>query len=305
MVVKIKFKSAKIVLQEKGATDLIFDQVKDFRDRTHLNKPTDSKFVDHPFEMEQVSNLLHVLFGQRPVPTHQSTIRKRLPIIDEIAKTAWFRIENLYYYGKKDKPTYITSFHQGKKIKKNSNRQEGLTTTSGNGTVYKGSIITWAMLYQKYFLNNQKKYNNIMEKFKELYGSKNFSRDYALIDLIRYLVDEKECGEELIKFFNDNELGPLKAIAEGKIECKGFNDVSRTYHYNLDLSYRVLNVHQLDKMSLNGSIIVAIPDKFIPNLFGGNRFATFLEGGMAELADAMWGSVESIGISEGYRPLCV
>lgn len=304
MVVKIKFKSAKIILQEKGVTDLIFDQIKDFRDRTHFNKPTDSKFVGHPFEMEQVSNLLHVLFGQRPVPTHQSTIRKRLPVIDEIAKTAWFRIENLYYYNKKGKPTYITSFHQGKKIRQNSNRKD-LTTIGGDNTIYKGSIITWSMLYQKYFLNNRKKYNDIMEKFKELYGSKNFSRDYALVDLIRYLVDEKGYGKELIKFFDDNKLGPLKTIAEGKIECNSFNEVSHDYHSNLDLSYRVLNIHQLEKMSLNGSIIVEVPDKFMSILFGGNRFATFLEGGMAELADAMWGSVESIGISEGYRPLCV
>lgn len=310
MVVKIDFNSAKVIPSASKPKDCLCDWEAVrmgvlFRDRDDFVDIRDSKYADKPFGFEQVSNLLHVLFGQRPVPSKQSSLRKRDERIDEIAKKAWFRIENTYYTvnDKNDKVSYITGFNRGRKLKQNSNRKD-LSTLGGDGFVYNGSLITWSTLSQRYYYNDREKYDRIMNKFRTLYGSSSFSRDYALVDLIRYLVDVKGCYKELFDFFTLEEIKPLINVMDKDKNCEGFNKASERNN-NWDLAKRTNNVQPLLKINLDGSLLVDIPDGWVGYLLGETRFATFLESGMAKINSPLYGSLETLGDEGGYKPLCV
>lgn len=313
MVVKITFRSAKVIMVKKVPNktghDVLFDMkslcsgaVLRNRDGDDYRALTDSdKVIEHPFGVEQVSNLLHVLLGQRPVPSIQGSVRKRLSFIDEIAATAKYQIDNVYHYASKktDKKKMVFGFSKGRKVMQNSNRK-GMKTVDGEGNVYSNIVVNWNMLRWKLCFNKPEVYEQVMSKFEELYGSKDFEK-YPLVDLIRHLADEKGKSQELREFFTKVGLTSLAHVVNKSKDCVGFNQCSPYNGYERGLAQRVTNSSLLFKVSLDGSIWVDVPDQYLGLLFSGKRVATFLDGGYAQVDRVCLNSLELL--NEAVTPI--
>ena len=220
--ITVNFKDAALFLN-KGKK--ISDYVNDFssskkwlkRNEHELAKETIKYFTVQDKEVflkdlirfEQVSNMLHVLCGYRPVPTYRKTFldRKRIKEIDDIAKNGIYKLSNICYYHANDdnKILPICETILGKKWILNANIQNGLNTLTKDYKSFSGDI-TWHTLYQRYYFSNNLLYNNIIDKFQQWYGNKHFKDDMSLIDLILFLAEEKKLKDEMISFFTENKI---------------------------------------------------------------------------------------------------
>ena len=82
--IKINFQSAKLIIDDSNY---------------NLNV-TDKNFVDmnHLIKLEPLSNMLHVLLGERPVPTNKITFNKRINSIDDVVKNGYVKIDSALTY---------------------------------------------------------------------------------------------------------------------------------------------------------------------------------------------------------------
>lgn len=294
--IRISFNSAKLFIESatKGS-DFISDISTQFnsknekkykgRDKTNTilvlgsqNEQNLHDFAEKPFNFEQVSNMLHVLLGARPVPSIRETIRKRVLIIDEIAKNTWVKINNKYFFHDKfGNLKLISEFIQGKKVTKDSNVKNACVFTSDGIRI--NGCITWSKLKQAYYYNNNQKYHTILNLFEKLYGNKNFKDDFSLVDFIIFLSKDSKKKEKLCDFFEKNGLQPLSHLANGDYDkCGSFNNGSVNQN-NFNLS-KLQNNHAVKQaVEFYGEFIVPIDNKLAMEIMNGTKCATFLDGG--------------------------
>lgn len=294
---KVNFSNAAIVF-EKGnkSTDYVFDCIVAENEKNNKwMKRTDHMYakktifnmfdescLDNIIGFEQVSNMIHVLAGERPVPTYQFTTRERLKEIDDVARNVYCKIDNLYYTtDKKGKKRPITELTQGKKWVLNANRKD-LTTISSNGDVYGGDI-KWSTLKQKYYYDNNELYVEVINKFKEWYDKESLE-DKSLIDMILYLANERGLKDEMITFFKSKRMTPFVHIINGNRKASDAFNKASTSPITYNLAERVINTTPVYKLYLNGSFIIPIGDEKIYNaIMRGNLCCTFLEGGYVDV----------------------
>lgn len=266
----------------------------------------DDDICDKLFKIEPISNMLHVLCGERPVPTFKNTLRKRHNILDEIAKNCFCKIDNLYYtLDKNNVKKPITEFTQGKKWVGNANVQNGLKTIASNGLVYQGEI-TWATLKQRYFYCDNEKYINIINKLHEWLGNNNINifEQFSLVDLLLYLADKKNKKDEMTLFFQEQKITNfIHLINKNLSATNSFNSASEKMK-NLNLARRVVNTAPAYKLYLSGSFIFPIDDdNIIKAITNGNRHATFLENGFAKIISINDSIDEDFLEMDGYKKI--
>lgn len=306
--IKLSFKDAAVCLSKPtgkngvDCKDFVSDaftyrevKIKRMKRKDHpLAKDTvlnmaDRKLFDKPLiGFEQVSNMLHVLCGCRPVPTYKETWkqRKRLSIIDDITKNVWCKINNVLFYETIDNKTKevikkpIYDFIQGKKFVPNANRAD-MSTVSSSGKVYNGVMFTWDKLKKYMYYEANEKYNLLLDQFAKWYGKNSFKEDYSLVDLLLHLSEDKTLKEEMIDFFNKNNFIKIfNQIINDSYEKSGFNAVNENGSNNYILNKLIINVAPIYKLYINGEFIVPIENETVFNaIINGVRTCTFLEGG--------------------------
>lgn len=290
VIITIRFDSAKLCFGEK---DYVFDikhpkyinrKEHDLAKNTILPFPNkDIEAYEHLIRMEQVSNMLHVLSGCRPVPTYRYTLRKRIKEIDELAINSWYKLDCQPFYETKNGKYLFLEFTQGKKWIKNANRPD-LRTVSSNGIVFE-AYVTWGELYRKYYFSDNEKYNLILSKFKEWYGKDSFKVDYSLVDFILKLSEDPKIKSEIIEFSKQIQCNDLALVAQKITKGLSFNHISGDDSTNFNLARKSINVNVVKKITLNGYIKVPIDNN--TNLFkeivNGVRCANFLDGGIASI----------------------
>lgn len=292
----IKFEDACLcITKSKKITDYVNDSfsIEKWINRQEHNLSKDSilsvfddNICDKLFKIEPISNMLHVLCGERPVPSFKNTLRKRYIILDEIAKNCFYKIDNVYLVTDKNnvkKP--ITDFTQGKKWVGNANVKNGLKTLTKDGLVFQGDI-TWATLKQRYYYCNKEKYDNIISHFKEWFGCDdiNFFKEYTLIDFLLFLSEEKNKKNEMITFFQNEKMTTFIHVINRNLKATNSFNMATENMNNLNLARRVVNYSPVFKLYLNGCFIFQIEDEDIVRaILNGNRHATYLENGYAKL----------------------
>lgn len=236
------------------------------------------------FILEPISNMLHVLCDERPVPTFKDTLRHRNPIIDSIVKNGFIKIDNVYSLTDESKQI-ITEMSKSKKWIPNANINEGLSTVTSNGIVYKGDI-SWTTLRQRYYYFDNNKYNRIIDKFIE-WGRMEYSdicAKYTLVDYLLYLYNELGLKTEMVEFFKMEQMMPFIHILNQNVKgTNAFNNASDD-NKNFNLARRVVNSSPSRKICLNGSFIFPIEDSNIADaIINGGRYATYLDGGLAKV----------------------
>lgn len=293
MYVVVSFKNAKLCINKsKAVKDYVFDsfQAEKWMKRSEhdLAKETilysfDENLHNKLIRFEPISNMLHVLCGERPVPTFRHTFRKRIKELDEIALNCYYKIDNLFCYGDKNK--VITEITQGKKFVPNANASNALETVTDSGLVFCGEI-TWSTFRQKYYYYDNEKYKSIISKLEEWTNDTfdSLYKKYTLIDLLLYLAYDMNLKDEMIEFFQENKIMPFVHIVNKNLtDAASFTNAAKSVN-NFNLARRVVNSAPLYKVNLNGTFIFEINDeRIVKAIECGNRFATYLDGGLARV----------------------
>lgn len=261
----LKFEGAKLFRTDGGTKDLIIDYSIDrLKSGSLRNCKTREPESDSNFEEAitplQLSNVLHVLFGERPSPSKRKT---SIPVIREyydMAERSYIKIGTPKRHNKKlDRDDFLTEFVQTNKI-------PGLTSDSWR----KDSLPTWDILKKICDHRGPEEFDWIVRRLSEVLGT-DVSRITYLIDVI------KLCSESSNEFFSKN--GELhKRNAPVYYACTG-SIAELTKIKNLTA---LTNVRGIDAIPvLRGDIVVPIENHQVDRMQkNGKGSATILDGGL-------------------------
>lgn len=271
MYIKVKFESAKLPI---GRSDYVIELHPDGKD-IFFDVKKREKFVDieNIIEFSQVSNLLHVLLGARPVPSKRKAFYKRNEKIDEIVNECLVKIDTpvLYKNIKNGKEFPVVEFTQGKKSHYRSNAGNMYYSISDSNKWIEG-FITWSYLYKKYYFNNKEKYNDIIKSFEEISGLtfQELKEKYTLSDFILEMHKNKKSEfEKIIKKYKLNSF-----ISNSS----SFNDANLPGMAGL-----TINTNPNEKIRIDGEILYKITEDMYDVIMSGNKMATFMDSGMAKV----------------------
>lgn len=281
MLVKIKFESSKLFVNYSvGKGIRVKDNVivnngklfRTYRDRKENDIiPVKNGVIGadnfNLIDINQVSNMLHVLFGCRPVSTYHNIyiegvdgvrrpLHERLKEIDEIAKNGYYKIVNTPY----------VEFSRGEK----NNLADSSNSTHITFKKLKTHMLEYYGTTDMYY-----KFLQILSE----YTSKNVCKEnYSSVDnAILELSEDKKT--EFKKNLKQNGF---------RTESVYVNETFSRLHFykgvaTNSLSSYCTNSTICKSVELYGSFIFEVDNNMYNILVNGKKFATFLDGGVAKL----------------------
>lgn len=241
--------------------------------------------VFNPIHMEQVSNMLHVLMGERPVSTFHTPVingkplRKRDEFIDNIVKNGYYRIDNNYTYEYNDEKRAYLEFKQGKKISPSNP---------------KGSLGISFNALKNHFIVNQTKerYDQFIKILSKYTGKPVNEKNYAFVSDAYYDLFEKE-GDKNIDYAKAFERDKNKEgtkinmfvndLKTNKFDLKYINGTFRNPSPNNVMSMKSTNTHMMGIVSLDGSFVFEVDENTAERILKGKRVASFLDNGIVTI----------------------
>ena len=252
----IKFRNAKL-FRNKKTKDKVFDDHERQRDRK------DIPWFKEPITVHQVSNMLHVLFGERPIPTVRDVVLHygRNENIFNLAQDSLLRIDSLQVKNAKGEPELIQETTR-------------LSKAVGNSWNPQSYPLHWERV-RKYM---GAQFDEFVQHIEALLGPNQSKRPFK--EVLDELHERKnESGvKQLIQYLKDSKRMPMVQSIETSIPSPEFNKVvGRT---------AVTVTSGVDKVSfLSGEILVPTNDEWLDRIrkYGGNP--TILDGGMVWIHD--------------------
>lgn len=223
------------------------------------------KVPEGTLDIRHVNNLLHVLAGERPVPSLRQSFQKHIPEITAIAETAMVKV--------------IKIAEESKTLRKSIKDSYQTATLSyflnGKWVQVKGGHIYYSRL--KNFLGDDL-FENFMAVLKQV--SQNSKKEYT--------------AKEAIELLNANNDNPI--VNDFAVKCK---ESGKTSLYNLiakNGNVASISIHSSPSCPLNlltvnsdvttvrkysGTIYAKVDEKQLNIFQKGTGVATFLEGGYA------------------------
>jgi hypothetical protein len=271
-----------------------------------------------------ISNLLHVLMGQRPVPSLRKTNMKHVAEIKALADVARVKITSFQYDDSKGNPRYQSEIKSVRKVRSDCNYStQHKITLDGIETSIGGGIFTWEKL--KYYLNTDNLFEDFVSLCKELLGEDcvndrvedvigkltTLKSDKVVQFTTRCKVAKKGNLYNLLNFKNDVKMIEFiekkfpktnEQTIEAFIEWSGDNQITdeefkarkknvkgiRSVNLGTCADMRVkllLCKSTPEKISkIDGYIVVPLSEEMIERFHDGSGTATFLEGGIAYIS---------------------
>lgn len=276
----LNFKDAKLfrkdrVSENKKCKDISFTSY-----NSNIQKRKDIEPFVEPITVHQISNMLHVLFNERPIPSNRKVFYKRNETYFNIAQKSYLKINTPTFYNKP--------------LNKNVYQGEFIQTNKALYNAWSMMIIlNWKMV-EEYF-DNSEKFNIFVNKLNEILNFN--SKTIPFNDVVGYVekLDDKK-RLELYKVISN--LGGCKAMIyvlgrykDGKFEASVPSKLTSTPNR---LARTTIN--GVDKyVSLRGQIIVPVTDDMIDILNTYSKgFATLLDGGFVWIDSIKNGATVSI-----------
>ena len=248
-IVKIVFKNAKL-FPNSGK-----DFVSEFGIRSKRND--ENKFIE-PITVHQISNMLHKMMGERPVPSFRYVGYKRQSDIFELAKKSRLLINSLKVYDKKNKKYYY--FRESIQIKK-----------SVNDSWNKQILLFWDKI--RVMFGDDDKYNEFILKLSKILGYNVLSKPFLDYKLCCDINDEN--FKELFSWLKIlGKMSIVRFLTDDK-----FKDGSG-FQSNKYINETVSNAFDATSV-LSGVIYVPIPDNMLKRFVFSN--ANILDGGLATI----------------------
>ena len=90
----LEFNNAGFFINHRGTKDKIYD-IDGSRKRSNQDN------FEEPIHVNHISNMIHVLFGERPAPSNRFTFYGRVDYLFEKAQNSFIKIETYLFYNQK------------------------------------------------------------------------------------------------------------------------------------------------------------------------------------------------------------
>jgi hypothetical protein len=261
----VRFKNARIFSDPRRSSDkMISGRAKiDRRVAPRINIPEGTLDTRH------VSNLLHVLAGERPVPTLRASCMQRDREIYDLARESLVKVEEV---GRDETKTVR------KAVKDSWNTVTLWYHLNGKNERIKGGLIYHDRL-RRYLGNDL--YGRFMEVLEGVSGCDDPRRDFSAHEAIEYL--NAHCHDRrvvsLVALCRSHQRSAIANLLE-----PGGNVKSIDIHQGTGSKINTLVVNSgVEKVrTISGTVYVPIDsDAALERFKGGGGVATFLEGGFA------------------------
>ena len=300
---RIKFKEAGIFkgpyktqkgryITSKGCGDRIVEVI-EHKGKVIINKAD----RDNPYKyfevtpgtlhVNHVSNLLHVLMGERPVPSFRSTAsQKIIPEIFEAAKNSYVKVETPIV--KSDKGEYYLTELVSMRKSVNNAWDTNISTTyhlNGEDVQVKTKYLTWEVLR---VYAGQNLYDLIISTFKAIKDDISEHDDVSGSFTVKWVIEylNKHNGLSKVKDL-------YVALRKGKksdlyhlIAPKPLGKPTNCAHIfdKGDINTLTVNSSPQEINRISGEIYVPLNDDLLKRLRCGIGAASLLEGGLAYIA---------------------
>ena len=266
----IKFVNAGVFPDTRKSSDKMYD----LEGKT---KRKDAPFMQIPakkFDWRHVSNILHVLMGERPVPTIRKTLLKPDLSIQEAAKKALVTI---------DTPCDDRGYEGGEMMNARKTLKDAWQTSKiayflgGTPALIKGGLIYWTRLER---LLGTALLNDFINTVQSITHERNVTRNISAHRAIEILHDNYDLPQ--VQVFCEKCTEAKRTSLVNVINPKANKD-SITFHTGVGSKLNILMVNsgpeKINKIS--GTIFIPLNDELLARLSRGCGVATILEGGLA------------------------
>lgn len=263
----LKFENATL-FKNKRTKDKIFDLLNGNRDRK------DEQFFKEPITVYQISNMIHVLFGERPVPSLRKVLYSKNDYLFEKAKKSYLKIDNYMRFNDNKKEfEYTKEIIQTKKAVYNAWNPQ--------------SFLNWNRVFK---LLEKDLYDEFLVILKEEFNIS--PKKDIFIDVVKIIKNSK--NKRLNDFYNKiNKMGKTSLT----------NDINNdTVQINMNPRTTLTVNNGIEYITkFNGEILVPIDDNDIEKIKNNKGCATLLDGGLVyikKIEDAKKLSIDGFKLVE-------
>lgn len=242
----LEFNNASLIRWHRGTKDKIFDPI-GLGDK--VERRIETEFVE-PITAQQISGMLHVLFGERPKPMNRKTLYNRIEYLYEKAGECYLKFDNF---------TDSDGKFQSEIFQTNKSSWNSTQTVS---------YMNWNRVYK---LLEDDLYKMFLDMVKDVFNHTPETITFVeLADKIKTSTDSRVT--EMFEILKKNNKTPLYSWVFGKpSEKTAMNQNGRT---------QLTIIKGIDtKINLSGSIIVPVDDEDIERIGNSKGCATLLDGG--------------------------
>lgn len=260
MYLRLKFRNAKLFRTNRMTKDKNFELVDYEKNKYKGVSRSEITQYKEPITKYQISNMLHVLLGERPVPKNRNVPYQRLKYIDDLADRSFLNLKTTKRYSK-NSGGYIT-YPEGINDKR-------ALWNSWNPSSY---THTWRTLYL--YCNNKKinpgLYETVISEIEKAIGNKIGNETfYEVVELIRKINSQKM--NVFFKFLKESKLSKIKDYIE-----KGKKANMTAYGGRVSIT----NNKSLSSFEgYSGEILVPVDEEICNKFNSSSGSATILDGG--------------------------
>jgi hypothetical protein len=261
----LEFTNAGFFKKHKGTKDFIFDA-------KGKRKRAESLFYKEPITVHQVSNVIHVLFGERPKPS-----------LREVA------FGNVDYYYKKALQSYLKINSYKRKItdkKTNVEREEFISEMLQTKKVVQDAWSTNFFMYWERVskMLGKDMYNEFTSLLSKLFEVKDITEKYSFMDLREEVIrrgmiskpEEKNTKKTSLDIFFDKLVESKKSsLVTYFLYDKRRNEINKAANIKVTVN---IGTERVTKIS--GEIIIPVSEEDISKLSKHKGCATILDGGI-------------------------
>lgn len=246
-IIKITFKNAKLFPFDKNGKDFVSDM-------GIRNKRIEQLMFKEPITVHQISNMLHKMMGERPVPSFRTVCYDRQEDIFQMAQNSFLKINTIKKYNKKkDRFEFPKEIIRVKK------------------SVHDGWNPVPAIFWAKIKKQMGDKFNEFIMRFSDLMGYNVLTKPF---------IDYKSCGVDDPKFnVLYNWLEEIKFKSIGNYLTKDGTNSSDLTKGGVLMETVVSGIAYINNLS--GVIYVPVTEEQLERFI--YNTATILDGGLAEI----------------------
>jgi hypothetical protein len=211
-----------------------------------------SKITKEPITINQISNVLHVLFGERPVPINRHTFYDKSEYLVDKARDSFIRIDNFV----NEKGFYQREMIHLKKADWNTTKKE--------------LFLNWKVINN--YLEDEL-FNQFKDFIEDVFSIKTNESTFNEVGAMLKSSDDERISDFFSMLREKKKAGLYEAIFNG--QTKGFNSNFRTLQTNLNGIDFVVK--------LNGQILVPVSAEDIECIKSNKGCATILDGGLVTI----------------------
>ena len=268
---KLNFKNAGFFEIHSKTNDWVLD-LKGKRKRKDVFKDIKQ---DNVISVNQVSNMLHVLMGERPSATYRQTMIKPLSDIRELSNNALIQIDTPQFYNKLKECFCFPS--------------ETMTTRKavGDSWVKKRDHIYWKRIENLLTDNEDNSlYTELIDVLSNMLHCDVLKIEAILIpELIKKSVNTSEYITFLDKLKKHGK-GPVIMFLSGRYGEGNRHDFVSNERTQLTVNFSIENISKID-----GSILIPLEEEYIDKIKNNKGCATLLDGGFVSI----------VGLYEDYE----